>query len=285
MKRIRILIPISIIIIFTIIIIVIVFDGHKKGENYATTYLIEEIESIKAVNFDNMPDESYQFDTNFVVYDFSDGGITFEVNILNPKKEMKQVVVSAFLGDEILNYINTPHSLITNIIAVKNADNSFKDNFNLIPHGNVTGISASSNMIYFANTKLSDVLKILPHVIIKVSWIDEQNKAKEEYIKYSKDNYIIINFTKEFMDMNKLVSSFTLFPHDVLFAGVKKDNSNHSFIIHFTSTKAQERQKVFNFTDKGEIKFVKLFNNRIAKFNYGESQEGYIDVMTNEIIW
>lgn len=281
----RVLIPFSIIIIFVVVIIIfIVFDDHKKGKNDAITYLNEEIESIKAVDLDDMPDESYQFDESFIIYDFSDGRISFEVTITNPKKEMKQVVVSAFLGDEILNYIKTYHSLITNIIAVKNADNDFKYNFNLMPHGDITGISASSFMNYFSNSNLNDVLKVLPHVIIKVSWIDEQNKPKEEYIKYSKDNYVIINFTKEFMDMNKLVSSFT-FPQDVLFTGVKKSDSNHSFIIHFTSTKAQERQKVFNFTGKGEIKFLKPVNNRVVKFTYGEGQEGYIDIVTNEITW
>lgn len=274
----RLLIPVSILIIFAIMLIAIMYNTFFKGGDDAK-YIYEEMKSIKAVNIDHLPAASNHFDTNLVVLDYSDGRMAFEIDIFNPKKEMKQVVVSAFLGDEILNDVNPSHSLVTNIISVKNADHSLKDQFNLIPNGPVTGISVGSEMNSF------DVLKVLPHVIIKVSWIDEQNKAHEEYIKYPKDNYIMVNFTKEFMDRNQLVSSLTSFPQDALFAGINKDNPKESFIIHFTSTKAQERKKVFNFTDKGEIKFIKRIDNRMAKFNYGENQEGYIDVLTNEIIW
>jgi hypothetical protein len=161
--------------------------NHKKK----ITFIQEEIDSIKSINIKVLPDTSQNFDTNIVIYDFADGRISFEVNVLNPRVQMNQVIISAFLGEQVLNLLNTPHSLITNVIAVKNADKSFKKNFNLIPNGEIKGITASSNMVYFDNATLDEVLETVPFIVIKCSWHDKENNLKIDYLKFSKENYIL----------------------------------------------------------------------------------------------
>ncbi len=183
------------IVLFVIIIGVVFFEKKDNGiiekENSAISFIQEEIDDIKAINMDEVSERSVNFDVNIIIYDFSDGRISFEVNVLNPKVPMNQVIVSAFLKDKVLRYINTPHSLVSNIIAVKKADKSLKENFNLVPNGEITGISASSNMIYFKNATLNDVLEVIPYIVIKVSWLDDNKIPKVEYVKYKSDKYII----------------------------------------------------------------------------------------------
>lgn len=174
-------------------VIIAVFISVKKDiqlfENPVVTFIQEEIDDIKTIDENKISESSPHFDLEVIIYDFSDGRVTFEVNVFNPKVPMNQVFVSAFLGDNILRYLNTPHSLVSNIIAVKKADKSFRENFNLIPNGEIKEISVSSNMVYFENKNLNDVLEAIPYILIKVSWFDENNRPIVEYVKYTSNNY------------------------------------------------------------------------------------------------
>ncbi|WP_339063972.1 hypothetical protein [Tepidibacillus marianensis] len=184
-----------IIIILPIVVMLILFiqinvSNNTQGE--VVTNIQDEIDEMKNIDIQNIPRESANFDTEIIIYDFSDGRISFEVTVFHPKIEMNQVIVSAFLGDAILSNINTPHSLVSNVLAVKNNKNKeFGKAFNMGPNTEIKGISAGNSMVYFSNSKLNDVLKDLPYILVKVSWLDSKNKPMVEYIKYPQDKYMI----------------------------------------------------------------------------------------------
>lgn len=132
MKRILLAFSFVILIIFAVII----GRGLYANKESNVTFIQEEIDSVKKINTGDLPESSSYFDTNIIIQDNSNGRIEVEVNILNPKIEMNQVVVSAYLGDSVLSYINTPHALVSNILAVKNSEGkAFNENFNISPNG------------------------------------------------------------------------------------------------------------------------------------------------------
>lgn len=195
MIRHRILAAFGIFILLAVITFFQLIYGCARSD--INTWVTEEIEEIRSVPLDQMVGEPVRFDATFVIDRFSDGGVSFEVNVLHPKEPMYQVIVSAYLGEPILDGIDSQsflflnRSLVSNVMAVKDAGDSVKENYNLIPNGDVTGISVSSSPVHFKTSTFNDVLDRLPYVVIKVSWQDERGGQKVEYIKFTREKYLI----------------------------------------------------------------------------------------------
>lgn len=195
MKRYRRFISFGILILLPVIIFSQLINGCARSD--INTLVTEEIEEIRSMPLDQMVEKPVRFDATFVIHQFSDGGVSFEVNVFHPKEPMYQVIVSAYLGEPILdgidsqNFLVLNRSLISNVMAVKDAGGSVKEIFNLIPNGDVTGISASSSPTHFKTSTFNDVLDRLPYVVIKVSWQDERGEQKTEYIKFTREKYLI----------------------------------------------------------------------------------------------
>ncbi|MBE3555069.1 MAG: hypothetical protein IMW85_08815 [Thermicanus sp.] len=180
--------------ILLMILLLFLNNNYKWIDSKNATILMqEELDHIRSMDISKLPEESKNFSAVITFYDhLIERSISAEVRIYHPKIPMNRVIVSIFLGDPILNYINTPNPLVSNIIPVKNASGIEKENYNLRPNGEVKGITVSSNMHYFETATFNDVLEATPYVIVKVSWLDENSNEKVEYVKYTRDKYIII---------------------------------------------------------------------------------------------
>ncbi|MGL4520990.1 MAG: hypothetical protein ACRCWQ_00315 [Bacilli bacterium] len=115
----------------------------------------------------------------------SAGKIEVWIGVNKPKILMKNVIVSAIISEEFFSNLNASDPLISNALVSNSfGDKEWSDLYTIAPEKkSPEGIETSRVFIIAPTSSYNKLVKLTDKVKVKLTWQDEKNQVKSEYLE------------------------------------------------------------------------------------------------------